>query len=63
MGKIDKKEYAMSCIQLNVILSNLSEKEKIEIKSLKRGEALMFVGEEHILAKIDVADFEQKLIN
>ena len=43
--------------------TNLSEKEKIEIKSLKRGEALMFVGEEHILAKIDVADFEQKLIN
>ena len=31
MGKIDKKEYAMSCIQLNVILSNLSEKEKIRI--------------------------------
>ena len=42
--------------------TNLSEKEKIEIKSLKRGECLMFVGEEHILTKIDVADFEKKII-
>ena len=37
---------------------NLSEKEKIEIKSLKRGECLMFIGEDHILTKIDAADFE-----
>jgi conjugal transfer ATP-binding protein TraC len=42
--------------------TNLSEKEKTEIKSLKRGECLMFVGDEHILTKIDVADFEIKLI-
>ena len=42
--------------------TNLSEKEKIEIKSLKRGEALMFVGEEHILAKIDAGDFEKNII-
>ncbi len=42
--------------------TNLSEKEKIEIKSLKRGECLMFVGEEHILSKIDVADFEKEII-
>ena len=42
--------------------TNLSEKEKIEIKSLKRGECLMFVGEEHILTKIDVADFEKEII-
>ena len=42
--------------------TNLSEKEKIEIKSLKRGECLMFVGEEHILTKIDVDDFEKDLI-
>ena len=33
--------------------SNLSEKEKVEIKSLKRGECLMFVGENHILTKIE----------
>ena len=48
-----------------IILSkytNLSEKEKIEIKSLKRGECLMFAGEEHILTKIDVADFEKNII-
>ncbi len=42
--------------------TNLSEKEKIEIKSLKRGECLMFVGEEHILTKIDVANFEAEII-
>ncbi len=43
--------------------TNLSEKEKIEIKSLKRGECLMFVGEEHILTKIESADFEKEIIN
>ena len=42
--------------------TNLSEKEKIEIKSLKRGECLMFANEEHILAKIDVDDFEKNII-
>lgn len=43
--------------------ANLSEKEKIEIKSLKRGEALMFVGENHILTKIEADDFEKEIIN
>ena len=42
--------------------TNLSEKEKIEIKSLKRGECLMFVGDEHILTKIESADFEKEII-
>ena len=42
--------------------TNLSEKEKIEIKSLKRGECLMFVGDRHILNKIYTADFEKKMI-
>lgn len=42
--------------------TNLSEKEKVEIKSLKRGECLMFIGGEHILIKIDAADFEQEVI-
>ncbi len=42
--------------------SDLTEKEKIEIKSLKRGECLMFVGDNHILAKIEPADFEKKII-
>ena len=42
--------------------TNLSEKEKIEIKSLKRGECLMFVGDEHILNKIESAGFEREII-
>ena len=42
--------------------ANLSEKEKIEIKSLKRGECLMFVGENHILANIQADDFEKEII-
>ena len=42
--------------------ANLSEKEKIEIKSLKRGECLMFVGDNHILANIESDDFERSII-
>ena len=42
--------------------SNISEKEKIEIKSLRRGEGLTFVGDEHILIKINASDFEKKII-
>ena len=42
--------------------SNLTEKEKIEIKSLKRGENLMFVGDEHILIKIECSELEKKII-
>ena len=42
--------------------SNLSEKEKIEIKSLRRGECLTFVGDEHILIKIEANDFEKEII-
>ena len=42
--------------------ANLSEKEKIEIKSLKRGECLMFVGEDHILNKIECSDFESEIL-
>ena len=42
---------------------NLTEKEKIEIKSLKRGECLMFVGEDHILTKIEASDEEKKIID
>ena len=43
--------------------SNLTEKEKIEIKSLKRGECLMFVADNHILTKIEVSEIENKIIN
>lgn len=42
--------------------SELTEKEKIQIKSLKKGETLMFVGENHILSKIEAADFEKEII-
>ena len=43
--------------------SNLSEKEKVEIKSLNRGECLMFAGENHILVKIEANEFEKEIIN
>ena len=42
--------------------TNLSEKEKIEIKSLKRGECLMFVGDDHILTKIETSSEEKKVV-
>ena len=42
--------------------ANLSEKEKVEIKSLKRGECLMFVGDNHILAQIEADEFEKEII-
>ena len=41
---------------------NLSEKEKIEIKSLKRGESLMFIGDNHILTKVECSEMEKKTI-
>ncbi len=41
---------------------NLSEKEKIEIKSLKRGESLMFIGNSHVLAKVECSELEKKII-
>ena len=42
--------------------TNLTEKEKVEIKSLKRGECLMFVGEDHILTKIECSEKEYEII-
>lgn len=42
--------------------TNLSEKEKVEIKSLKRGECLMFVGDDHILTKIESSELEQEIL-
>ena len=42
--------------------TNLSEKEKIEIKSLKKGECLMFVADNHILTKIDCSEKEKSII-
>ena len=40
----------------------LSEKEKIEIKTLKRGECLIFAGENHILTKIESSEMENEII-
>ena len=42
--------------------TNLSEKEKIEIRNLNRGECLIFAGDEHILTKIDCSDYEENII-
>lgn len=42
--------------------TNLSEKEKVEIKSLKRGECLMFVGADHILTKIECSELERNIL-
>ncbi len=42
--------------------SNISEQEKIEIKSLKRGECLMFVGADHTLVKIESSQYEKNII-
>ena len=42
--------------------TNLSEKEKVEIKSLKRGECLMFVGDNHILTKVECSELEKEIL-
>jgi len=42
--------------------TSLSEKEKIELKSLNRGECLLFVQDNHILIKVESSDFEKELI-
>lgn len=42
--------------------TNLTEKEKVEIKSLKRGECIMFVGEDHILTKIECSEVEKQIV-
>ena len=43
--------------------TNISEKEEIDIKSLRRGETLMFVGENHILAEVKSFNYEDDIIN
>jgi len=40
----------------------VSEKEKIEIKSLKRGECVMFVGNNHVISKIEATKIEKEMI-
>ena len=60
-----KNYFSMEEENINILekYSNITEKEKIEIKSLKRGECLMFAGDEHLLAKIEVSDFEKEIID
>ncbi len=60
-----KNFFSMEEENINILekFSNISEKEKIEIKSLKRGECLMFAGDDHLLIKIEVADYEKNIIN
>ena len=41
---------------------DINQKEKIEIKSLRKGECLFFVGKDHIITKINSDKFEQELI-
>ena len=43
-------------------IMDLSESEKIEIKGLKRGECLMFSGDEHIIVRIESGEFEKDII-
>lgn len=59
-----KSFFSMEEENINVLdnFTNLTEKEKIEIKSLKRGESLLFVGDEHILAKVNASELEEKII-
>ena len=59
-----KSFFSMEEENINLLakVTNLTEKEKVEIKALKRGESLMFVGEEHILAKINASELEENII-
>ena len=42
--------------------TNITEKEKIEIRTLKKGECLLLANENHVLAKIEAAEYEKELI-
>lgn len=42
--------------------TNLSEMEKIEIKSLKKGETLMIIGDNHVLVKIEASEYEKNIV-
>ena len=59
-----KNFFSLEEENLNILqqYENISEKEKIEIKSLKRGESLMIVGDDHIVTRIESADFEDEII-
>lgn len=60
-----KNFFSLEEENLNILqkYENISDREKIEIKSLKRGEALMIVGDDHIVTRIESAEFENDIIN
>lgn len=59
-----KNFFSLEEENLNILqqYENISDREKIEIKSLKRGESLMIVGDDHIATRIESADFEDEII-
>lgn len=59
-----KNFFSLEEENLNILqqYENISDREKIEIKSLKRGETLMIVGDDHIVTRIESADFEDEII-
>ena len=42
--------------------TNLSEKEKVEIKSLRKGECMVFIDKEHLLLKVESSEYEKNII-
>ena len=63
-GRSIKNFFSLEEENLNILqqYENISDREKIEIKSLKRGETLMIVGDDHIVTRIESADFEDEII-
>ena len=59
-----KNFFSLEEENLNILqqYENISDREKIEIKSLKRGESLMIVGDDHIVTRVESADFEDEII-
>ncbi len=59
-----KNFFSLEEENLNILqqYENISDREKIEIKSLKCGETLMIVGDDHIVTRIESADFEDEII-
>ena len=59
-----KNFFSLEEENLNILqkYENISDREKIEIKSLKRGEALMIVGEDHIITKVESSEYENNII-
>ena len=62
--RLNMKSDSDNCRQSAILdIIEQLKKEKIEIKSLKRGESLMFIGDNHILARIDSSEDEKEVIN